>query len=70
MVRMHETMYKNMFELKEIRKLFHQDLGIMLQVIYRYTLFDREFHKFALDNYRVFIEYDKKNNEVDIMEIK
>jgi hypothetical protein len=31
-------------------------------------LFDKEFHQFALDNYRVFIEYDK--NVLNIIKIK
>ena len=33
-------------------------------------LFDKEFHQFALDNYRVLIEYDKKENVLDIVKIK
>ena len=33
-------------------------------------LFDSEFHKFALDNYRVLIEYDKKENVLDIVKMK
>ena len=33
-------------------------------------LFDKEFHQFALDNYRVLIEYDKKENVLDIVKMK
>jgi hypothetical protein len=33
-------------------------------------LFDSEFHKFALDNYRVLIEYNKKENVLDIVKMK
>ena len=33
-------------------------------------LFDKKFHKFALDNYNVLIEYDKKKNVLDIVKIK
>ena len=33
-------------------------------------LFDSEFHKFALDNYRVLIEYNKKENILDIVKMK
>jgi hypothetical protein len=33
-------------------------------------LFDEEFHQFALDNYRVLIEYNKKENILDIVKIK
>ena len=33
-------------------------------------LFDNEFHKFALDNYRVLIEYNKKENILDIVKMK
>ncbi|HJU59523.1 MAG TPA: hypothetical protein VJ583_07215 [Nitrososphaeraceae archaeon] len=33
-------------------------------------LFDKEFHQFALDNYRVLIEYDKNENVLDIVKIK
>jgi hypothetical protein len=33
-------------------------------------LFDKEFHQFALDNYRVLIEYDKKKGVLDIVKIK
>ena len=37
--------------------------------LFTYTLlFDKEFHQFALDNYRVFIEYDK--NVLNIIKIK
>ena len=33
-------------------------------------IFDSEFHKFALDNYRVLIEYNKKENVLDIVKMK
>ena len=33
-------------------------------------LFDNEFHQFALDNYRVLIEYNKKENVLDIVKMK
>ena len=33
-------------------------------------LFDKEFHQFALDNYRVLIEYNKKENVLDIVKMK
>ncbi|HSF00077.1 MAG TPA: hypothetical protein VLA48_04205 [Nitrososphaeraceae archaeon] len=33
-------------------------------------LFDEEFHQFALDNYRVLIEYDKNENILDIIKMK
>ena len=33
-------------------------------------LFDKEFHQFALDNYRVLIEYDKNENVLDIVKMK
>ncbi len=33
-------------------------------------LFDKDFHQFALDNYRVLIEYDKKENVLDIVKMK
>ena len=32
-------------------------------------LFDKKFHQFALDNYNVLIEYDKKKNVLDIVKI-
>jgi hypothetical protein len=32
-------------------------------------LFDKDFHQFALDNYRVAIEYDKKENILDIVKL-
>lgn len=39
--------------------------------LFTYTLlFDKEFHQFALDNYRVFIEYDNKENILDIVKMK
>ena len=33
-------------------------------------LFDKEFHRFALDNYRVLIEYNKNENVLDVVKIK
>jgi hypothetical protein len=32
-------------------------------------LFDKDFHQFALDNYGVAIEYDKKENILDIVKL-
>jgi len=36
-----------------------QTITDILDLFTRTLLFDKEFHQFALDNYRVFIEYDK-----------
>jgi hypothetical protein len=33
-------------------------------------LFDKEFHQFALYNYRVFIKYNEKNNSLDVIKMK
>jgi hypothetical protein len=33
-------------------------------------LFDKKFHHFALDNYNVLTEYDRKKNVLDIVKIK
>ena len=42
----------------------------VLDLFFYTLLFDKEFHQFALDNYRVLIEYDKKKNVLDIMKLK
>ena len=39
--------------------------------LFTYTLlFDNEFHQFALDHYRVLIDFDEKNNLLDIIKLK
>jgi hypothetical protein len=39
--------------------------------LFTYTLlFDKEFHQFALDHYRVVIDFDEKNNLLDIIKLK
>ncbi|HET8856631.1 MAG TPA: hypothetical protein VFM28_03800 [Nitrososphaeraceae archaeon] len=45
-----------------------QTITDILDLFTRTLLFDKEFHQFALDNYRVFIEYDK--NVLNIIKIK
>jgi hypothetical protein len=42
----------------------------VLDLLTNTLLFDREFHKFALDKYRVLIEYNKKENVLDIVKMK
>ena len=45
-----------------------QTITDILDLFTHTLLFDKEFHQFALDNYRVFIEYDK--NVLNIIKIK
>ena len=45
-----------------------QTITDILDLFAHTLLFDKEFHQFALDNYRVFIEYDK--NILNIIKIK
>ena len=42
----------------------------VLDLYTKTLLFDEEFHQFALDNYRVLIEYNKKENIFDIVKLK
>jgi len=42
----------------------------VLDLFINTLLFDKDFHQFALDNYRVLIEYNKKKNVLDIVKIK
>ena len=42
----------------------------VLDLLTNTLLFDKEFHQFALDNYKVLIEYDKNENVLDIVKIK
>jgi hypothetical protein len=48
----------------------NQTADEVLDLFTNTLLFDKEFHQFALDNYRVLIEYDKKNGVLDIVKIK
>jgi hypothetical protein len=45
-----------------------QTITDILDLFTRTLLFDKEFHQFALDNYRVFIEYDKNVLNIKIKE--
>ena len=47
-----------------------QTITDILDLFAHTLLFDKEFHQFALDNYRVFIEYDKNENVLDIIKMK
>ena len=47
-----------------------QTVDEVLDLFTNTLLFDKEFHQFALDNYRVLIEYDKKENVLDIIKMK
>ena len=42
----------------------------VLDLFTKTLLFDNEFHQFALDNYKVLIEYDKNENVLDIVKMK
>jgi hypothetical protein len=48
--------------------LTKQTMNDILDLFTHTLLCDKEFHQFALDNYRVFIEYDK--NVINIIKMK
>ena len=60
------------YELKKIKKInpSKQTADEVLDLFNHTLLFDKEFHQFALDNYRVLIEYDKNKNVLDIVKMK
>ena len=47
-----------------------QTFDEVLDLFTNTLLFDKDFHQFALDNYRVLIEYDKKKNILDVVKLK
>jgi hypothetical protein len=63
---------KKYIKTKEDKKInpSKQTVDDVLDLFTNTLLFDKEFHQFALDNYRVLIEYDKKENVLDIIKMK
>jgi hypothetical protein len=47
-----------------------QTLEDLLDLFTSTLLFDKEFHQFALYRYRVVIDFDEKNNLLDIIKLK
>jgi hypothetical protein len=42
----------------------------VLNLLTNTLIFDKRFHQFALENYRVFIEYHEKEDRLDILKLK
>ena len=46
-----------------------QTVNDVLNLFTSTLIFDKKFHQFALDNYRVFIKYHEKENKLDILKL-
>jgi hypothetical protein len=57
---------------KEDKKIHpaKQTMADLLDLFIDTLLFDKEFHQFALYHYRVLIDFDEKNNLLDIIKLK
>ena len=63
---------KKYLKIKEDKKInpAKQTLEDLLDLFTYTLLFDKEFHQFALDHYRVVIDFYEKNNLLDIIKLK
>ncbi len=53
---------KKYLQLKQRKIDPRKPLDDAIDSIENILCYDKDFHKFALDNYRIFIEYDEKND--------